>query len=78
MNMCMNVWKLVLLSGCSVALVAFFYEPAPADLPSLEEGSEPEVVALPTVEAVEAVEAVEQVPPEVLAKFWEDLKKDTK
>ena len=31
-----------------------------------------------TVEPVEPVEAVEQVPPEVLAKFWEDLKKDTK
>ena len=57
MNMCMNVWKLVLLSGCSVALVAFFYEPAPSDQPSLEKGSEPEVAALPTVEAVEAVEA---------------------
>ena len=65
MNMCMNVWKLVLLSGCSVALVAFFYEPAPADLPSLEEGSEPEVVALPTVEVVEAVEAVEATAPSV-------------
>ena len=24
MNMCMNVWKLVLLAGCSVALVALF------------------------------------------------------
>ncbi|MGA0326647.1 MAG: copper-binding protein, partial [Limisphaerales bacterium] len=50
----MNVWKLVLFAGCSVALVALFLEPAPSDLPSLEEGSEPEVVALPTHEAVEA------------------------
>ena len=54
MNMCMNAWKLVLLAGCSVALVALFYEPAPSDLSSLEEGSVPEVVALPAVEAVEA------------------------
>ncbi|MGA0438954.1 MAG: hypothetical protein ACO3PO_15395, partial [Limisphaerales bacterium] len=53
MNMCMNVWKLVLFAGCSVALVALFLEPAPSDLPSLEAGGELEVVALPTDEAVE-------------------------
>ena len=46
MNMCMNVWKLVLLAGCSVALVALFCDPAPSDLSSLEKGSEPEAVAL--------------------------------
>jgi protein SCO1/2 len=61
MNMCMNMWKLVLFAGCSVALVALFFEPAPSDLPSLEEGSEPEVVALPTDEAVEATASATEI-----------------
>ena len=63
MNMCMNVWKLVLLAGCSVALVALFYDPAPSDQPSLEKGSEPEAVALLTGEVVETVEVVETTAP---------------
>ena len=63
MNMCMNVWKLVLLAGCSVALVALFYDPAPSEQPSLEKGSEPEAVALLTDEVVETVEVVETTAP---------------
>ncbi|MGA0438892.1 MAG: SCO family protein, partial [Limisphaerales bacterium] len=63
MNMCMNVWKLVLLAGCSMALVALFYDPAPSDQSSLEKGSEPEAVALLTDEVVETVETVETTAP---------------